>query len=96
VIGKGAINLEGNYTLQGAEENSGISENDTEYISFKDLFQAEEIMILPRKDLSNLGIKEKLGINTNIYHIKANNWAWDTNKMDISITDEPYLLFKAT
>lgn len=91
VIGKGAINLQGNYEIQGT------CDNDSDYISFKDLFSPDQasIIFVPRQDLDGSN-KDKLSITKTIKHIKDQdgNWSWSYNS-DEGIPDEPFLLFKA-
>lgn len=95
VIGQGAIDLNGNYTIQGSEDENGeIKDGDTNYISFKDIFEVEGIAYVPAGEI-NETTKNKLGINKYIKHYKnGNNWCWAADRED-GILDEPFLLFKA-
>ena len=91
IIGKGAINLEGNYEIQGTNKD------DEDYISFKDLFSPEQasIVFIPRKDLDGSN-KDKLSITKTIKHVKnqSGDWSWSYDN-EKGILDEPFLLFKA-
>lgn len=108
VIGKGAVNLQGNYSLQGAQDAFGnISESDTEYITFKDLFtplntRAKTIKYTPSKEIGTLVDKEgnKGAALTKEYHYHQKNgkkWSWsdEENTNIVSVKDQTFLLFKA-
>lgn len=95
VIGQGAIDLQGNYKVQGTiDYNTGIiNKNDEYYINFSDIFENTELVFIPS------GNKEdsKKITSSNIYHIKNENgkWSWSTKQEEKSVKDEPFLLFKA-
>lgn len=100
IIGKGSIDINGNYVLSGTKENSDTDD----YISFADIFEEVEDGAI-RKDPKFLPYSETNGgeiqdLTTTFYHCKdGNTWSWhkmeDNFNSDVAIEDYPYLLFKA-
>ena len=87
-IAQGSIDINGNYEL------SGINNNGTDYISFKDVFEVAENVSCVGRD----GVFDKKQVLTKTYyHNKVNgNWIWEEafSKED-SVEDNAFLLFKA-
>lgn len=104
VIGKGDIDLQGNYSLQGSlNDDNEIPANDEQYISFKDLFtpisgnnrKIKYIPSLMEEDVQDALCGDASGYK---YHEKNNNqWSWSDDYKDnvIQIKDKSFLLFKA-
>lgn len=93
VIGEGAINIDGNYTVQGTDDETDYEEN---FISFSKIFELEDIIVIPSNN-NKEGIES---IKSPFYHKKNNDnqWSWDTQSggdYKVEIKDEPFLIFKA-
>lgn len=90
VIGAGAVNVDGNYVVQGTYDEMDSEEN---FINFSELFDLTEIMVIPSSNKENIN-----NIKVPYYHKKDENnqWSWTTTQDENnSIKDEPFLIFKA-
>lgn len=90
VIGKGSVDLSGNYVVDG------IDNTDGDFISFSDLFEEEKnLNFIPQNFTENdIGF-----LNKSLYYVKENdNWIWKTEKPqdnNYCVEDNAFLLFKA-
>ena len=93
VIGAGAIDLNGNYSIQG------IDDENKNYISFSKLFNSQpSLCFVPRKDkqFNAAALKGKWYHNLNKAADNNKKWSWSNTKSgDYSIEDDAFLLFKA-
>lgn len=93
VIGAGAIDLNGNYSIQG------IDDENKNYISFSKLFNSQpSLCFVPKKDkqFNATALKEKWYHNLTKAADNSKKWSWSNTKNgDYSIEDDAFLLFKA-
>lgn len=97
LIGQGSIDVAGNYTIAGTNEND---DKDT-YISFADIFdvmknEGEQLVFVPTEEGGTTNKDESPLINTLYYQKEKGTWTWSKEKTaDISVPDNAFLLFKA-